>query len=268
MSTLAPGDTVIDLVEHLPAGVGAWITTRHGGISTGPYASCNLGLHVGDDPASVVANRTSVAAALGHDLSDWVVAVQTHGAQVAVVTPSDRGRGTTDVATAIDATDALITTTPGVTLALLVADCVPVLLVDENARAVAVVHAGWRGCAAGVLGRTVATLDGLGIAPSALTAIIGPAIDGADYEVGPEVIDGSTEAGVTPAAVASNNAGRFMLDLTSVVEGQLASLGLGADRIIDLGLRTSKGSDFFSDRAERPCGRFALLARLAEQESS
>ena len=128
------------------------VTTRHGGVSTGAYESLNLGLHVGDDPTRVVRNRERAANAFGVDLNDLVFAEQVHGARATVVDRDDRGRGTRDQADAVAATDILVTTSAGVVPVMLVADCLPLALVDPDAKVLATVHAGWRGTAAGVVG--------------------------------------------------------------------------------------------------------------------
>ena len=122
--------------------VDALVTSRQGGVSAGPYASLNLGLHVGDSTAAVLENRRRTAAALGADLGDLVFCHQSHGRNVQVVTAADRGRGTLSQDDAIAATDALVTAEPGVVLVVMVADCVPIVLYDPVARVLSCVHAG------------------------------------------------------------------------------------------------------------------------------
>ncbi|MGH9091394.1 MAG: polyphenol oxidase family protein, partial [Acidimicrobiales bacterium] len=157
-------------VLHWPAldalGVDAVVTTRHGGVSTGPYGSLNLGLHVGDDPAAVVENRRRAAAAIGAALGDLVVAEQVHGSAATVVGREARGRGTLDAGDAVPATDALVTAAPGTVLVTLVADCVPVVLFDPAARVLATVHAGWRGTAGRVVAAAVDAMTALGARPA------------------------------------------------------------------------------------------------------
>ena len=148
-------------------GVDAFVTTRHGGVSAGPYATLNLGLHVGDTEADVLVNRRRVAAALGADLGDFVFCNQVHGRRVAVVSAADRGRGALRLGDAVAVTDALVTTDPGTVLAILVADCVPIILVDPQAGVLACVHAGWRGTVAGVTGAALHAMQGLGARPGA-----------------------------------------------------------------------------------------------------
>ena len=167
--------------------VDAFVTTRHGGVSAGPYATLNLGLHVADEAADVLVNRRRAAAALGADLDDFVFCHQVHGRRVAVVSAADRGRGALSLDDAIASTDALVTTDPGTVLAILVADCVPIILTDPEAGVLACVHAGWRGTVAGVTGSTLHAMQALGARPERIQAAIGPAVAADRYQVGPEV---------------------------------------------------------------------------------
>ena len=129
--------------------VDALVTTRQGGVSPGEYATMNLSFSVGDRPERVVENRRRAAAALGAGLGDLVFATQVHGAVAQVVTSADRGRGAAAPGDTVGAADALVTGDPGVVLAVLVADCVPIVLYDPRAHVLACVHAGWRGTVAG-----------------------------------------------------------------------------------------------------------------------
>ena len=125
------------------------VTTRRGGVSLEPFDSLNVGLHVGDKLDHVLENRKRVCAAAGYDLQAWVSGEQVHGARCYHVKDSDAGRGAFDYTTSVPATDVLITQTPGILLACLVADCVPVFLADPVQRAVGVAHCGWQGTLAG-----------------------------------------------------------------------------------------------------------------------
>jgi polyphenol oxidase len=241
------------------------VTTRHGGVSEGPYASLNLGLHVGDDAARVVTNRERAAAAFGATLGDTVFAQQVHGVGMAVVGPADRGRGARRMDDAVPATDILLCTTPGVTVVMLVADCVPLALVDPEARVLAVVHAGWRGTAAGAVGRAVSAIKERGARPDRTTAFIGPAVRPSAYQVDAVVVDGLTAA-VAPGALRPEVAlpdgdDHWLVDLVAANRQQLEWAGIEPSRIFHGGLSTDDEA-FFSDRAARPCGRFALMARL------
>ena len=138
--------------------VDVMVTTRQGGVSSGSYASLNLGLHVGDADTDVLENRRRAAAAMGADPGDFVFCRQAHGREVQVITAGDRGRGAQADEDAIPGTDALVTSDPGVVLTVMVADCVPIVLYDPVAHVLACVHAGWRGTVARVSEAAVETM--------------------------------------------------------------------------------------------------------------
>jgi len=247
----------------------AVVTTRHGGVSTGAYGSLNLGGHVGDDPAAVAENRRRLAAALGVD--KLTVADQKHTARVAVVDGRLAGRGhdgVADAAAAFPATDAMITDRPGVALTILVADCAPVVLHDPVRRAVAVAHSGRVGTIKGVIPETVnAMAAAFGSAPADLLIGIGPAIGAASYEIG------ATEASQVSAAFGEAGAslltptrpGHATFDLAAAIRAQLSAAGVPEGSVYEMAVDTRASTDdFFSDRAARPCGRFAAVAVLRD----
>jgi hypothetical protein len=245
-------------------GASVMITTRSGGVSTGPYDSLNLGLHVDDEPASVAENRSRVARALRCPLDDTVFAQQVHGTAASVVGAAERGRGAHDQSDAIEGTDALVTADPGVVLAMLMADCLPVVLFDPGARVIANVHAGWRGTVAGVVPAAIDAMCRSGSRPSDVLAFLGPAVDPDRYQVGEDVRDAVAERfGPDHDDVLwAHEDGRWRLDLWEANRRMLENAGLAPEQI--LVARVSTGQQFFSDRAMRPCGRFACLARLLE----
>lgn len=241
--------------------VDAVVTTRRGGVSTGSYESLNLGLHVGDDPAAVLANREHLAAALGASLDDFVFCEQAHDRNVLVVGPEERGRGARDRSTAIQATDALVTATPGPVLVVMVADCVPLVLFDPVATVLACVHAGWRGTVRGVTTAAVEAMRALGSRPEDIRAGVGPAIAPDRYQVGTEVADAAADAGLT-TALRPDGTGRWLFDLWESNRQQLTRAGVPADQVQVAELPTGASTDFFSHRDANPCGRFAAVARL------
>lgn len=246
-----------------PLGVDAVVTTRAGGVSAGPYESLNLALHVGDDRPAVLENRRRAAAALGADLDDLVFGSQVHGARASVVGVTDRGRGAREPSDALADTDALVTADRGIVLVTLVADCVPVLLFDPEARVLACAHAGWRGALSGVLQTTLDTMGSLGARPERMVAGIGPGVAKERYQVGPEVFDAARRAlgADLPVLAPPDGAGRWLLDLPGTVQCLLERAGVPASS--SHAAPFSTGGPFFSDRAMRPCGRFGLLARIA-----
>jgi YfiH family protein len=274
--TTSPPSTVLRTVGDLglltwPAldvsGADAVVTARSGGVSSGPYESLNLSLSVGDDPGFVRENRRRLAAAFGVTSGDFVFARQVHGAGVRVVADADRGSGASSLDDALDGADALVTTSPGVVLAILTADCVPIVLHDPVAGVLACVHAGWRGTVAGVTAAALAAMQRLGARPSDVTAGIGPAIGADRYQVGPDVHEAVTRT-FGPAAAGfirpdPSAPGRWLLDLWAANRHALRQAGVPGPRIHTTDIPTGPDpGHFFSDRTARPCGRLALVARL------
>ena len=226
--------------------VGCWLTTAHGGVSDGPYASLNLGLHVGDEEHHVIENRGRVAAQCGVALDDLVFMDQTHSATVAVVTEADRGRGARRREHAVADTDSLVTTDGDVPLVVMVA----------------VVHAGWRGLASGIAAATVSTMVRLGGDPHRMVALVGPSVDVDRYEVGEEVTEALTaRLGARAEAHIDRSRARAHVDLAGANATSLELAGLSASAITRVEASTA-ASWLFSDRRARPCGRFALVASL------
>jgi hypothetical protein len=267
-----------------PLPVEAMVTTRHGGVSAGRYATLNLSFAVGDEAADVRENRRRAAAALGADPADFVFAAQVHGSRAEVVSAADRGRGTLAAYDAVGPADALVTATPGIVLAILVADCVPIILYDPATHVLACVHAGWRGTVARTAQAALAAMCSLGARPEDVVAGIGPAVAAGSYRVGEEVAGAARDAfgdEVAGAArdtsgqegqallrpVATGGPGQWLFDLPAANRHVLRTAGVPDGQIHVAA--TPTGPDpglFFSHRAERPCGRFALAARLEPRE--
>jgi YfiH family protein len=253
------------------SGAAAAVTARAGGVSSGPYATLNLSLTVGDDPALVLENRRRLAAAVGAELGDFVFARQVHGAGVRVVRDADRGSGAFGPADAIADTDALVTADPRVVLAILTADCVPIVLHDPVAGVLACVHAGWRGTVARVCAAAVTAMTSLGSQPPDVIAGLGPAIAPSRYQVGPDVHDAVTQS-FGPAAASflrpdPHAPDHWFFDLWAANHHVLRESGLPAAQIHVTDTSTGPASStdpgqFFSDRTARPCGRLALVASL------
>lgn len=244
----------------------AVVTTRSGGVSSGPYASLNLGLHVGDDPTLVAENRRRAAAAIGLALEDVVLCRQVHGREVVVVGDADRGRGTL-AADDAPAADAVVTATAGLGIGIMVADCVPLVLYDPAAQVLAAVHAGWRGTVARVTDAALDAMAGLGAHPADVLVGIGPAITADRYQVGEEVVDAAracfgADVDGPDGIIRPDGAARWTFDLWAANRRLLVEAGVRPANIEVSAVGTGPGTPFFSDRAARPCGRFAALARL------
>jgi polyphenol oxidase len=243
--------------------VEAFVTARGGGASVGAYASLNLSFAVGDDPRAVLDNRRRVAAGIGADLGDFVFSRQVHGAGVRIVTGADRGSGAFMLDESVPEADALVTADPSVVLAILAADCVPIVLYDPVAHVLAGVHSGWRGTAARASQAAVAAMRSLGANPEQVIAAIGPAIGAERYQVGTEVssaVEGEFGA-QAEGVIRPDGTGRWLLDLAAANQLVLRAAGL-ADGNVHVTPYVTGDGRFFSDRAVRPCGRLALVARL------
>jgi polyphenol oxidase len=225
-------------------------TDRRGGRSASPYESFNLGGHVGDDPASVAANRQRLAREIGVAEEQLVWMTQVHGTGVAIV----KDAGENPVADV----DALVTATPGLVLCVLVADCVPVLLADPVAGVVAAVHAGREGVRRGVVPAALAAMTRLGARPRDVEALLGPAVCGADYEV-PAAMQADV-ARVAPAGAVRTRRGTPGLDLRAGLAEVLRGAGVG--QVVHDPRCTVEDRQLFSHRRDGVTGRQAGLVWL------
>lgn len=240
----------------------AVVTNRHGGVSAGPYQSLNLGDHVGDDPASVRANRDLVAGALG--VEALTIADQQHRARVGVVDAVLAGRGhasDADAKAAFPATDSLITAEPGVALGVMVADCAPVVLFDPVRRAVGVAHCGRNGIVHGVLPAAIeAMVANFSTAPSDLRVGIGPCIGVESYEIAEAEIAALEAVFLSSDVLRPTRPGHAAFDLVAALRIQLSSCGVDPAQVEHTPIDTRQSTaEYFSDRAERPCGRFMAI---------
>jgi len=240
------------------------VTPRVGGVSAPPYDTLNLAFHVGDRPEDVAQNRARAASSFGVRVSDMVFARQEHGATATLVGAGDRGRGSLGEDDAIPGTDILVTATTGVTLVILVADCLPLALVDPDAGVLATVHAGWRGTAGGAVAAALGAMGELGARPDRVHAFLGPAVPPERYQVSDDVhraLAGALPVGLDSAVARPDGPGHWLVDLVAANRQQLRLAGVRDAHVVTCG-RSTADEGFFSHRASRPCGRFALLARL------
>jgi YfiH family protein len=221
-------------------------TTRAGGGSKPPFDTFNLGDHVGDDPAAVAANRERLAKAIGLGTDAVVWMNQVHGDRVVRVDGP---------VAAVDATDALVTTTPRLALAVVTADCVPVLMADARAGVVAAVHAGRVGAQKGVVARAVEAMYEAGSHAEDISVLLGPSVSGRNYEVPAEMAAEVEDA--LPGSRTTTSRGTPGLDLRGGIARQLTDLGITA---IDADPRcTVADRNLFSHRRDAPTGRLASV---------
>lgn len=230
----------------------AAFTERGGGVSDPPYRSLNLGFLTGDRAEDVMDNRRRAVKAL--DVPDFAAGEQVHGAEIVRVGGKRAGAGFEEPGGAIAGADALAVAGDRLPVAVLVADCLPIALASSTEGRVVAVHAGWRGLAAGILGRALDVFD----EPSGIAAAIGPAIGPCHYEVGEEValaVATSSPAGI----VTERRDGRLFLDLPETAARILRAAGV---RSIDrAGICTAdEPRRFYSHRRDGTTGRQALIA--------
>ena len=239
-----------------PNSVKTAITQREGGFSLDPYYSLNLADHVGDDPKHVQANRALLKQILPNE-PIWLK--QVHGANVR--TPNSLP----------DEADAVVTNKPNEILAIMTADCLPVLFTNKSGGVVGAAHAGWRGLCRGVLENTVKEMQELSQSdtPADILAWLGPAIGPQAFEVGEDVLDAFHLAGI-PFPLESfkpipNKSGKYLANLYLLARGRLESIGLnqiyGGDYCT-----VNQSKQFFSYRRDGLTGRFASLIWLSESK--
>ena len=226
-----------------PAHVHALVTTRAGGVSSGPYASLNLGLRTDDDPAAVAENRARLQQLLPQ-APRWLA--QVHGSTVVDA----------DQLTDVPPADASVARLPGTVCAIMIADCLPVLLTDTAGTCVGAAHAGWRGLAGGVIANTIARLPA---APADLMAWIGPGIGPAAFEVGDDVLEAF--CAIAPerrAAFRPHKPGKWLCDLPALARDALRRAGVTRIHGGDLCTYTDP-QRFYSYRRDGVTGRMTAL---------
>jgi len=193
---------------------------RDGGVSQGIYASLNAGPGSKDDPAAVAENRARIAAAFGVGDAHLLSVYQVHSPRAIYVDrPWPHAR---------PQVDAMVTTTPGLALCILAADCAPVLFADESARVIGAAHAGWQGALGGVLEATINAMEEAGAACDRIVAAVGPCIGQASYEVGPEYLARFVAADATNARFFRAGAGdRSLFDLPAYCAARLGAARIG-----------------------------------------
>lgn len=214
-------------------------STRHGGVSPAPYASLNLGKNTGDDVANVVENRRRFCAALGYAPERMAWSKQVHEDKIRLVTQPGGAEGF----------DALMTDRAGILLAVSAADCTPILIYDAKNKAMAAIHAGWPGTAAGIAEKTLQGMAAqFGTKGADCFAYVGTCIDECSFEVGEEVAVKFAPTFKRFDAVK----GKFFVDLKKANAAQLLAFGIPANQIdISPFSTVLNNDDYFSHRKEK-----------------
>lgn len=206
-------------------GVAHGFFTRAGGVSTGLYDGLNVGYGSSDERETVTENRRRVAEWLGVAPDNLLTVHQVHSPHAIIVDEafgSERPQA-----------DALVTNRPGLALGALAADCGPILFADETARVIAAAHAGWKGALTGILENTIAAMELLGAERENITAVLGPSISQANYEVGPEFVERFVNH--NPANQiwfrASDKPGHALFDLNGYTVARLTAAGVNAAQL-------------------------------------
>lgn len=231
-------------------------TTRAGGFSQAPYDTFNLGDHVGDDPEAVRRNRLRLAESIGLPPERLIWMEQIHGRNVEIVDGP--------LTEPVPATDALVTTQRDLALVVLTADCVPILLSDDEAGVIAAVHAGRIGARIGIVPRVIDAMISLGAKPERIGAFLGPAASGRQYEV-PAAMRADVEKHLPGSATTTvrNTPG---LDLRAGIRRQLESLGVGAVAVDPR--CTIEDKTLFSHRRGAPTGRISGVIWMSSEGAS
>lgn len=214
-------------------------STRHGGVSEAPFASLNLGLSVGDERERVIENRRRFFNGLGVELAQVATSHQVHGSEILYAdTPGHR-----------EGYDALLTDVPGVFVTVSVADCTPILVFDSKTNAVAAIHAGWRGTAAGIVAKTLDQMQArFGTRGDDCFAYVGTCIDECSFEVGADVADHFTN----PFKRFDAETQKFFVDLKRANAAQLRAFGVPDAQVeISPFCTVQHNADYFSHRLER-----------------
>jgi len=228
-------------------------STRHGGVSPAPFTSLNLGINTADDVANVDENRRRFFSAIGASAYAFASSHQVHGTEIMYATEAGRYTGY----------DALITDKPGLLIGVTIADCVPILIYDQVHKAVAAIHAGWRGTVGGIVTKTLARMEQqFGTNARQCYAYVGTCIDECAFEVGPEVSE-QFDAAFKRADAGSD---KSFVDLKAANAHLLLTAGVPASQLEVSSFSTIIHNDtYFSYRAEKgQTGRLLAVIGLAD----
>jgi len=243
-------------------------TNSKGGFSEGDCSTLNIAFHVGDKKEDVIKNRRKILEIMNLDIERLTVAEQTHSANIAVVDQKNIGKGSLSKEDEIKNTDALITNLENVPLAVMVADCVPIILFDPQRRVIAAVHAGWRGTVGKIVFRTITKMkDSFSCQPNNIIGAIGPCIGPCHYQVGEEVLNAvDKELPEDKEKIFSYTNQKYSLDLKLANILQMREAGMADANIEAADICTYCSDLFYSYRkAKGGTGRFWGIISLEEE---
>ncbi len=240
-----------------------FVSSRIGGFSKPPFDSLNISFGVPDDQQTVIKNHEKLAEIVGIPIDSFVFCQQTHSANVAYVTEENKGAGVFTRDDAIENVDALVANEPGIAITVLAADCVPILLFDPVKKAIAAVHSGWKGTVAKIIQHAISRMtEEFGTDPTDLIVGIGPSIGPDSYEVDTPVIEKFKEAGLDQFIKITDKT-HGMLNLWETNKFLLKEVGVQEQNIEIAEMDTYQMTDlFYSDRKQRPTGRFTASIML------
>lgn len=233
-------------------GVTAGITTKNGGVSSGPFHSFNMGLHVGDDRESVVENRRRLSELIGFPLARWVAAEQTHGDCIELIDGLQAGKGSKIYDDAVPDTDCFLASSGDLLLTMCYADCVPLYFYDPVKRRIGLAHAGWKGTVAKIGPSMIDRMVTAGSSKADIEVVIGPSICGDCYVVDDFVI-GKIEKVLEDGPHIPYNLkeeGQYHLDLKQLNRLLLIQSGISAEQIRTSGHCSFCHDDFYSYRQD------------------
>ncbi len=255
MQTTNVSDIELYLFENLSAfdSITHFVTSRKGGYSKNHFEGLNIGFNVGDDNWNVLRNRKILSGATNIPLDSFTFANQCHTSNIHFVGNPLRGCGAADEKSSLKNTDGMITSVPGICIAVEAADCVPILLYDSKEHVVAAVHAGWKGTISQIAAKAVENLiHCYGSKPADIFAGIGPSIGPCCYEVGQDVYNEYRYTGFSKKdiIIPAQQQGKFFFNLWQANKNQLIELGVNPGNIETAAICTKCNSEkFFSARA-------------------
>ena len=237
------------LTYSIDADVTAFTTTRHGGCSSGNYASMNANYYCGDNIANVENNREALCSLLGIHTQKLILPRQTHSTNILNIAPTHFTLDDTQRSHVLENVDALITSQTECAICVSTADCVPIIVYDKRLHVAAAIHAGWRGTVGRIAEKTLQMMHQLyGTCGTDCCAVIGPSISVDNFEVGDEVYEAFSEAGFNMHAIAVKQT-KWHIDLWRCNQLQMQDCGIRTENIHTVGICTySQHKDFFSAR--------------------